>query len=477
MNPFVWGYTRRARTVLAYVFAVVLPLLAAAMNNRFHILQFIPFALYFVSVAIVASLGGFLPALLDVVLSIAARSHTLATVHNQWKFRFSDIVAAAVMSVCGLLVSLVTESRRQAIEDLQDRTNALIDSLNSGKCASWLIHFDKGGAMRWYSGSYPVFGRPFESPSHSTPGSYDLEHLESLQSLVHPEDQTLFHRHMQSMRTVADPVVFDFRVPWPDGELHWLETRGSRIPGQACVWRGVTMDVTERKLAEAALLRSEKLSAMGRLASTVAHEINNPLESVTNLLYLARTDPKLDETTRSYLTTAEDELARLCHITRLTLGFVRTSESRTELALSEVVDSALSIFRTRYEAKQIDIRRSYQPGVCITAAHHELRQIITNLIANAIDALSSPGAIIAIHISRQQNSAVLLVEDNGSGIDAPHLARIFDPFFTTKKDVGTGIGLWVTRELVEKNGGRITAFSEGLPSGMSTQFRIEFPLA
>jgi signal transduction histidine kinase len=218
---------------------------------------------------------------------------------------------------------------------------------------------------------------------------------------------------------------------------------------------------------------------MGRLASTVAHEINNPLESVTNLLYLARSSSRLDSDTQAYLVTAESELARLSNITRLTLGFVRTSASADETQIAQVVNEVLSIFHHRFETKNVKVDCHYEPDVCITIAPHELRQIATNLIANAADAVGEDHAHIAIHIAREEDKAVLTIEDNGEGIDPVHLPRIFEAFFSTKEEVGTGIGLWVTRELVEKNGGRIFAHSStepgGLPSGATTQFRVEFP--
>ncbi len=279
------------------------------------------------------------------------------------------------------------------------------------------------------------------------------------------------------MKTSAEPLVKEFRVLWPDGEVHWLESRGTRIPGSHGIWRGITVDITDRKLAEAALLRSEKLAAMGRMASTVAHEINNPLEAVTNLLYLVRADTTINPASRAFLDTAEFELSRLGHITRLTLGFVRASEKPRRLELSHSVEDVLAIFRSRSDMKQINIQRNYQPDVFVNLQPHELRQIITNLASNSIDALSGPGAQVAIHTRTEQDLAVLLFEDNGSGIGEAHLARIFEPFFTTKEDVGTGIGLWVTRELVHKNGGRISVQSGDLANGMKTSFRIEFPAA
>jgi signal transduction histidine kinase len=470
VTPSVWERSRRSRNLAAYALAVLLPIIAAELNRHFPILHYVPFALYFLSVAVVASISGLWPAILTACVSILARAYYLNTTRGHFVPHTSDLLATLVLVVCALLVSLFTRSRRNAMSQLEERTQALVESLHSGKCASWTIDLDSGKSARWFSGSYPVFGRPFA----------EIERLPSLTPLLYPDDQLRMPTLIHHMRTSTEPVVFDYRVVWPDGELHYLECRGTRVPGDGCLWRGVTVDVTEHKLAEMAILRSEKLAAMGRLASTVAHEINNPLESVTNLLYLANSDSNLAADTKTYLATAESELARLGNITRLTLGFVRTNEARTPTQISTVVENVLSIFNPRIEAKQIRIQRDIQPAVSILAAPHELRQILTNLVANAIDAVSTHGALLAIRIAAEQDSAVICIDDNGTGIAAAHLPRIFEPFFTTKDDVGTGIGLWVTRELVEKNAGHISVISrdsETLPAGISTRFCLQFPLA
>ena len=235
-----------------------------------------------------------------------------------------------------------------------------------------------------------------------------------------------------------------------------------------------------------ALVRAEKLAAMGRLASTVAHEINNPLESVTNLLYLARTSDTLDDTTRSYLALAEEELARLANITRLTLSFVRTAAARTPVDIAAVLESVLGIFRRRSELLDLSIERHYTPGLRIDIYEHELRQIFTNLISTAIDALGGIGVgfgagdaaspcRLRLQTFLRDNTVILHVEDNGRGIAEADQSRVFDAFFSTKSDTGTGIGLWVTRELVEKNAGHISVQSGNLPNGMKTCFRLELP--
>jgi PAS domain S-box-containing protein len=171
--------------------------------------------------------------------------------------------------------------------------------------------------MRWQRGGFEVFGISFG----------ELEKLHTPIPLIHPEDQERVRAIVDEMVATHGPLHIEYRVIFPNGDLHWNEARGTFIPGRYPCWRGATFDITESKLAENALLRSEKLAAMGRLASTVAHEINNPLEAVTNLLYLARTDSSLSPASQGYLATAEAELGRLADITRLTLGFVRNSSS------------------------------------------------------------------------------------------------------------------------------------------------------
>jgi PAS domain S-box-containing protein len=474
--PLRPGWQSRRR--LAFMLAVILPVVGTVLTVRLDILHGVPNSTNVLAVVMVGILGGLAPSLLATLVAVVTRSYFLLAGVEPMLSIYYEVLHAALLITAALVVWFMSRQRQRSEERLeaalialQERTDDLVASLNSSKCACWTLDLDSGRSERWYSGSYQLFGRPYS----------ELEELPSLLPLVHPDDRQRLRDVMQSMRSSWEPVVFEYLVVWPNGEVHTLEMRGNRVSGRRCVWRGVTLDITERKKAEAALLRAEKLAAMGRLASTVAHEINNPLESVTNLLYLASSATSLDEETQSYLATAELELARLSNITRLTLGFVRTSASVAETEIAAVVDEVLSIFHHRFETKNVSIECHYQPGVYITIAPHELRQIATNLIANAADAVGAGDAHIAIHIAREEDKAVLTVEDNGAGIDQVHLPRIFEAFFSTKEEVGTGIGLWVTRELVEKNGGRIFAHSSGrpgeLPSGATTQFRIEFPLA
>jgi len=466
---------QQSRHRLAYVLAVLLPILGTVLTQRMAFLHGIPNSTNLLAVVIVGLLGGLSPSLLAIGVSVVSRCLYISVVHDPtWALSY-EFLHVLIMLAAALVILYLNRNRRESedklesmLVSLQERTDDLVSSLNSSRCACWTLDLDSGRSERWYSGSYQLYGRPYS----------ELEQLSSLQSLVYPEDDVRLREVMLRMRTTWEPVVFEHRVVWPNGEIHTLEMRGNRVAGRACVWRGVTLDITERKKTEAALLRAEKLAAMGRLASTVAHEINNPLESVTNLLFLAQSSQSLDSETQMYLATAERELARLSNITRLTLGFVRTSASADETEIAEVVDEVLSIFSHRFETKGVKLERHYEPDVTITIAPHELRQIVTNLVANAADAVGIEHACIRIRIAREEENAVLEIEDNGDGIDPIHLPRIFEAFFSTKEEVGTGIGLWVTRELVEKNSGHISARSskeEKLPSGATTQFRVEFP--
>jgi len=288
------------------------------------------------------------------------------------------------------------------------------------------------------------------------------------------EDRLRFEAAMQGVARSAKIFHAEYRVQWPNGEIHWLESRGTHSPVDAGIWRGVTIDITDRKNAELALIRSEKLAAIGRLSATIAHEINNPLEAVTNLLYLASSDRRLQPETRRYLEQADQELARLTSIARHTLTFVRTT-AKGPSNIAAIAESVVAMFQPRCNSRGGEIRLLQNFNSSVAVPPDDLRQILTNLVSNACDALMSCAGLIEVAISAEDELAVIEVRDTGAGIAADNLNRVFDAFFTTKEGVGTGIGLWVTKELVEKSGGRISVHS-GDGSGFRTTFRVEFPL-
>jgi PAS domain S-box-containing protein len=247
----------------------------------------------------------------------------------------------------------------------------------------------------------------------------------------------------------------------------------------------VLRDVTAGKKMEAALRTTERLASVGRLAATVAHEINNPLEAVTNLIYLARMDAALPEGVRACLTAADGELQRVSHIARQTLGFYRDTSHPITIDVAEAIGEVLAIYERRLRYKEVAVHQDVQPRLTVCALLGEFKQVLSNLVVNAIDA-SPKGTKIRIRawFARHPVTAVpgirLTVADEGAGIPVANLQRVFMPFFTTKRDIGTGLGLWITRDLLEKKGGGIRCRShvagEGL-RGSGTVMMLFLPTA
>jgi signal transduction histidine kinase len=247
---------------------------------------------------------------------------------------------------------------------------------------------------------------------------------------------------------------------------------GGHVVGAAKILR----DVTEEKKLVAALHTSEKLASMGRLAATIAHEINNPLESVANLVYLSKGHPEIPQQVREYLEIAEQEVARAAHISHQTLGFQRAISQPARLVVADVIEAIVGIYERKFVYKGVRTERHVQPGLTIFALDGELKQILSNLISNALDACQENGRVtIRAHRTvwgaRAEPVARITIADNGSGISNENKARIFHPFFTTKEFVGTGLGLWITKSLIEKRGGSIQVRSrQTSPSGTVMSF-------
>jgi PAS domain S-box-containing protein len=249
-------------------------------------------------------------------------------------------------------------------------------------------------------------------------------------------------------------------------------------------WVGViVLDASERKRSEEALRKTEKLAATGRLAASIAHEINNPLEAITNLLFLLRSYCDLQDPALNYVVMAEHEATRISEITQQTLRFYRQSTLPGRVRMGELLNSVLSLYPARINSLKLQVERRYDAELDIFCYAGELRQVFANLVGNAIDASNVHGRLILrARPSRSwkdpaQRGIRFVVADNGSGMESAVRERIFEAFFTTKEITGTGLGLWVSREIVEKHRGLIhvrsrPAFS-GRPSG--TIFQIFIP--
>jgi signal transduction histidine kinase len=241
----------------------------------------------------------------------------------------------------------------------------------------------------------------------------------------------------------------------------------------------VFRDVTNERRTQEAMRRAERLAAAGRLSATMAHEINNPLQAVAGLVYLSRTMPGLPNTVEQQLSLAEGELQRIAHIVQQVLGFYRESQTADFVDVPALMESVLALYSNKLRSKDIRIERKFGDCPWVKAASGELKQVISNLVANAADAVRNQGTIAIRLESIEEAGRTMLhiqIEDDGPGIPPEHKQHLFEPFFTTKRDVGTGLGLWLTKEIVERHGGRIevvdrtdrgpgAAFSVLLPAG------------
>jgi signal transduction histidine kinase len=239
--------------------------------------------------------------------------------------------------------------------------------------------------------------------------------------------------------------------------------------------------LAERHRAEDALRKSEKLAVAGRLAASIAHEINNPLESVVNLLYLISTSSLLEES-KAYTQIAMSELARVSEIVTQTLRFYRQQSKPEMVQITEIVESALVLYQRRLISAQIVIERDFRECRPVFALAGELRQLIVNLVGNAVDAMASGGTLkIRITNTREYSQDArpgirLTVADTGSGIQPEIKEKLFEPFVSTKGDTGTGLGLWVSSGIVQKHGGTIQVKSSAISPATGAVFSIFLPL-
>ena len=240
-------------------------------------------------------------------------------------------------------------------------------------------------------------------------------------------------------------------------------------------------NIEERKRAEATLRKSEKLAATGQLAATIAHEINNPLEAVTNLLFLVSMQDSLPAQGRLFLEQAEKELARIAHITRQTLAFHRESTEPLPVNIKEMIESVGFLYERRFKEKGVAFVRDVRFDGKLYCFENEIRQLLSNLVVNALDATPRGGRVVvrvrpAKEGRGRRNGVRLTVADTGKGISQEHRAKIFSPFFTTKGEKGTGLGLWVSEAIVHKHNGSLTMRSSTQRGKSGTTFSLFLPL-
>ncbi len=243
----------------------------------------------------------------------------------------------------------------------------------------------------------------------------------------------------------------------------------------------VNRDTTAQIRAEEALRESEKLAAMGRVAGIIAHEINNPLAAITNLFFLLRAHPSLDDDAQRLAAMAEQELQRVSHITRQTLSFYREAKRPISILIQELIDDVLALQERELTNHRIVLRKKYGPSIPILGFPVELRQVFMNLIANAVQAMPEGGQL-RLHVreatdwSTQARGMAVSITDTGSGIRPEDAKQLFQPFFSTKSTKGTGLGLWISKGILQKYNGCISCRSLFHRKGCFTSFHVFIPV-
>ncbi len=283
---------------------------------------------------------------------------------------------------------------------------------------------------------------------------------------VLPEDHASVDAKFRSAVASRSDLGFECRIHRADGKVRWVGVTG-RHSGDGKRMAGITQDITDRKLAEESLRqteerlhRTEKIAATGRLAAALAHEINNPLTSVTNALYLLEENRDLPQEAKILATTAASELDRVSRIVRQSLSYYRVGTNPEKLDLSAIAEESLQVFSDKFRRAGLQVTKRLTPNAQIMGFPSEIRQVVDNLLLNALEASSSGGRlVVSVHQSRDwrdgKRGVRLTIGDTGSGIAKENLSRIFEPFVTTKYEKGTGLGLWVVLGIVTKHEGSI----------------------
>ncbi len=302
---------------------------------------------------------------------------------------------------------------------------------------------------------------------------------------VFEEDRARLQEYWEQASQAASSD-FEYRGMSASGRLLWLRiiTYADRDEnGTVLQLRGLIIDVTERRQAEVTLRLTERLAATGRLAASIAHEINNPMAAVTNLVYLIENYPGVGDQARQFARLAQEELKRMAHITRQMLGFYRESTDAGRVGVSDLLDGVLDLYdrRIKNSGVKVEVRTEPAPDVHVYAG--EIRQVLSNLLINALDATPSGGRVV-VHVKEARNwsnggsrGTRITFADNGPGIPAELRRRIFEPFFTTKGQKGTGLGLWVSEGIVHKHQGTLRVRSTQKQGQSGTCFSIFLPSA
>lgn len=367
------------------------------------------------------------------------------------------------------LADIITARLRESEAHVRAITETATDGIISADVSGRIVYFNPAAER--------IFGYKAEEILNSTlltllPEEFQREH------------GRVFERYLRSHRSLISGRTLEITGKRANGAEFPLSVSMSGWKAGELFFTGIVRDITERKLAETnimklnqeltdALFRSEKLAITGRLMATIAHEINNPLAALTNLLFVLDSE-SLSPAAKEYVRMAQDQVAMLTNISQQTLTPYREGHFPAVTNISELLDDVLSMLRPKLLSAKVHVVRRYPALVEVKLYPSELRQVFTNLVANAIDAMPDGGQLTVTVTSAEDNISIS-VADTGSGIPAEYQDKLFEPFFTTKGEHGTGVGLWVVKEIINRLGGKIELATSRAPQNHGTTFTVSLP--
>jgi PAS domain S-box-containing protein len=426
------------------------------------------FSLFLAAVLITARFLGFGPALFSSLASAVCLDVFVYHVVSAGIIRGANFERLLVF--VGIAVFAGSMARQRSLAETRAE-RSLREMAAIVECSADAIYStDYDGAITsWNHAAENLFG-------------YSSEEAVGLQALLlaPPERQEEARRNRDILREGGNVSAYQTERLRKDGTLLPVllsvsplrDARGAVIGASV-----IARDISAEKQSEEAVRRSEKLATAGRLAASIAHEINNPLEAVVNLLYLARED---SANAAQYLSMAEQEVGRVARLAQQTLGFVRDTNSPGPVKAAAIMDEILTLYSRKIESRQIRIVRRYRDVQKLQGYAGEMRQLFANLVVNAVEAMGKAGSlhvrVAPGHDWHDGREGVrVTVADTGTGIAAADLEKIFEPFYTTKKDTGTGLGLWVSIGIVKKHGGSIRVRSRADTDASGTVFSVFLP--
>jgi len=428
-----------------------------------------PFAIFMLAVVACARFLGVGPAVVCAILSVAAIDYVVFEPHFVVSSTPEELARLGIFLGISLLAASVARKRSEAELNAEDTRRKLAAIVESSDDAIYSTTLD-GTVLSWNRAAQALYGYSAD------------EVIGTSWTLAIPQDRA------DEFQANLEHLLSGRRIPSYKTER--LRKDGSRVSillslsplrdekGQVVGASSIARDITAQQLAEETMRRNEKLANAGRLTALIAHEINNPLEAVTNLLYLAKQDPARAD---QHLQMAEREVQRIAEIVQQTLGSVRDVADAAPVSVSATLDEVIQVHLERMHAKNIATEIEFADKDVVRGFGGELRQLFSNLISNAIDALDEGGRLrvrvtqIRAGVNGRLPGVRVTIADNGSGIRAEDRTRIFEPFFTTRRDSGTGLGLWLSEGIVRKHGGSIRLRTSTRTGRSGTAFAVFLP--